>query len=100
MGFEILLLPSKWVESGETGRQRYRGRFTGRDHGFVVNVDDKFLLVYRLPAKPTRAKASVSVDLDGGFCDRRGLFLTEGFVRTDSATGGSEGLKETRSGRG
>ena len=73
--FEILLLPSERVESGETGEYRCksmrgRGGVTGGD-GLFINIDDEFLLVYCLPAKQVHADEAMSggLDLNSGFGD-------------------------------
>ena len=124
MALGILLLPSKRVESGEAGIKTLRdgSRVTGGD-GFVVDIDDEFLLGYCLPAKEVHAEKAArgTLELDGGFGSGKIPFLVlfgrvieavpalllvpwrmgfeepvRAFGRTNPVMGGSEGTKETR----
>lgn len=122
-GFEVLLFPSKWIESGETGEHGCKslgrgGRGTGGDW-LVVNINNKFLLRYCLPAKQAQAGEPTSsvLDLNRGFDGRAFLIFIGGvdetvpallvvllqgcewmgLERSDSPAWGSDGLEETRS---
>ena len=80
--FEILLLPSKGVERGETrehGCDSLKGGSGGRitRDGLVVSVDDKLFLVHCPPAKDAHAgeASSGGLELNGGFIEGRSVFL-------------------------
>ena len=81
-GLEILLLPSKGIENGETrehGCESMRGWSGGRVTGdwLVVGIDDKLLLVHCPATEDVHSgeASSGSLELNGGFVDERSVFL-------------------------